>query len=151
MSFVYKLENLEKPYLLIRFLWFICKVSSFFRTFAKQSIVDSNNITLTAVGRKGRQNLVAMNINAYALSYACTCTWLANDVPKGMRVRVRDANKGMMRYPHVRFADLFLYFDVYTWSLHKMAPCCLGWGTSWIYYINFSNLIQHFHHVNHVN
>ena len=49
---VYKLENLEKPYLLIRFLWFICKVSSFFRTFTKQSIVDSNNITLTAVREK---------------------------------------------------------------------------------------------------
>ena len=27
---VYKLENFEKPYLLIRFLWFIFKVSSFF-------------------------------------------------------------------------------------------------------------------------
>ena len=53
----------EKPYLLIRF---ICKVSSFFRTSTKQSIVDSN-ITLTEVGEK-RQNLVAININAYALS-----------------------------------------------------------------------------------
>ena len=52
VSCVHKLENLEKPYLLIRFLWFICKVSSFFRTFTKQSIVDSNNITLTAVREK---------------------------------------------------------------------------------------------------
>ena len=49
---VYKLENLEKPYLLIRFLWFICKISSFFRTFTKQSIADSNNITLTTVREK---------------------------------------------------------------------------------------------------
>ena len=38
--------------LLIWFLWFICKVSRFFRTFTKQSIVDSNNITLTAVREK---------------------------------------------------------------------------------------------------
>ena len=36
---------------------------------------------------------------------------LANDVPKGTRARVRDANKGMMRYPEVRFADLFLTYE----------------------------------------
>ena len=57
-------ENLDKPYLLIRFLWSICKESSFFQTFTK----------------KGRQNVVAININAYALLYACTRMTIANDV-----------------------------------------------------------------------
>ena len=49
----------------------------------------------------------------------------ANDVPKGTRARVRDANKGMMQYPHVRFADLFLLLtrvELYTTS--HCSPGC---------------------------
>ena len=75
---VYKLENLEKPYLLIRFLWFICKVSSFFRTFTKQSIADSNNITLTAV-REERKTKPRGN------KHKCVCTLV--------RVHVRMTSK----------------------------------------------------------
>ena len=92
VSCVHKLENLEKPYLVIRFLWFICKVSSLFRTFTKQwssTVIISH---LQQFGRKGRQNLVAINRNAYALSYPCTCARLANGVPKGTRARIRDTN-----------------------------------------------------------
>ena len=96
MSCVYKVKNLKEPYLLIvvYLLWFIYKVSNFFWTFMKQSIVDNNNIT-QQLGRKGRQNPVAININVYALSYACTWRRTSKWCTKRTQAQVRDANKGM--------------------------------------------------------
>ena len=78
VSCLYKLENLEKPYVLIRYLWFICKVSSFFQTFTNQCIVHSNNITLTAV-REKRKTKPCGNKHKYACghSYTCTCAYCA--------------------------------------------------------------------------
>ena len=99
-------------------------------------------------GRKGRQNLGAININAYALSYVCTCASLANDVPKGTRARVRDANKGMWStwwhtlrtYFYVKFLFNFLHHSEARPFLNKVYRlidayyhrCMVRWFRGWV-------------------